>query len=354
VAARLWARGSGAGGASVTARVEKALARRAPLLEASAQAATDAFRLIHGEADGFPALFVDRLGPLLRVLVTGRACDLVREEAVGAVIARLEALLGRDPPVVEVIHLRERPRAELECVRLARGALRSALRDPAAGGLLAVRERGLRFLVDPGLARPTTPAPGVGLFLDQRVNRERLAGLARKGGRWLNLFAHTGAFSAALLAAGADEVLSVDAAPAQLRWLEANLRENGLETRPHRALRSDARRFFEGPGARERFRGIVLDPPTAASGRRFWSVRRDLVALAAACLARLEPGGWLLACRNDRAGRGRLRATLEEAAQAARVELAAVEPAPPGPDFPSLAGFPEGDPFEGVLARVAG
>jgi 23S rRNA (cytosine1962-C5)-methyltransferase len=348
VAARVWSRGAPA--ADVRQRVERALERRAALLAPGAARETDALRLVHGEADGLPALFVDRFGPLLRVLVAGRACDLVREEVVSLVAERLRPLLGADPPVVEVIHLRGRPRGELECVRLARGSLGEELQ---AGRRLEVRERGLRFLVDPGLARPATPTPGVGLYPDQRENRERLARLARGGGRWLNLFAHTGAFSVALLAAGADEVTSVDADPAWLRWLEEHLRANGLHARAHRAVRSDARRFLERLERRERYRGIVLDPPTASAGRRFWSARRELAALVGACLARLEPGGWLLACRNDRAGRGRLRAAVEEAARAARVELASVEPAPPGPDFPRLAGFPEGDPFEAVLARRA-
>ncbi len=346
VAARVWSWVEPVPG--VRERVERALERRAALLEGPAARETDVLRLIHGEADGFPALGVDRFGPLLRVLVTGRACDLVREEAVALVVERLRPLLGADPPVVEVIHLRGRPPGALECVRVARGALPD---PPRAGGRLEVRERGLRFLVDPGLAKPATPTPGVGLYPDQRENRERLARLARRGGRWLNLFAHTGAFSVALLAAGADEVTSVDADPAWLRWLDENLRANDLQARPHRAVRSDARRFLERLDARERFRGIVLDPPTASAGGRFWSVRRDFVALVATCLARLEAGGWLLACRNDRAGRGRLRGALEEAARVARVELASLELALPGPDFPRLASFPEGDPFEAVLAR---
>jgi 23S rRNA (cytosine1962-C5)-methyltransferase len=344
VAARVWSRVEPVAG--VRERVERALGRRAALLHGPAARETDVFRLVHGEADGFPALFVDRLGPLLRVLVTGRACDLVREEVVALLVERLRPLLGEEARVVEVIHLRGRPRGGLECARLARGALPEPL-----AGRLGVRERGLRFLVDPGLARPATPTPGVGLYADQRENRERLARLAGRGGRWLNLFAHTGAFSVALLAGGADEVTSVDADPAWLRWLEENLRANELSERAHRAVRSDARRFLERLAPGERFRGIVLDPPTASAGRRFWSARRDLEALVAACLTRLEAGGWLLACRNDRAGRGRLRGSVAAAARAADVELASLEPALPGPDFPRLAGFPEGDPFEAVLAR---
>jgi len=100
-----------------------------------------------------------------------------------------------------------------------------------------------------------------------------------------------------------------------------------------------------------RFAGIVLDPPTAAaSGRRFWSVRRDLEPLAAAALARLAPGGFLLLTRQDRAGRAGLEPLVTRAAASERVRLAAVDAAGPGLDFPALRGFPEGAPFEAVLA----
>jgi hypothetical protein len=37
-------------------------------------------------------------------------------------------------------------------------------------------------------------------------------------------------------------------------------------------------------------------------------------------------------------------------ADAAGIALASVEAAPPGPDFPRLAAFPEGDAFEGAIA----
>ena len=82
----------------------------------------------------------------------------------------------------------------------------------------------------------------MGLYLDQRENRARLAARAARGGRWLNLFAHTGAFSVALLAGGAEEVVSVDLSRAYLRWLEDNLAENDLPNSgaAHRAVRGEA------------------------------------------------------------------------------------------------------------------
>jgi 23S rRNA (cytosine1962-C5)-methyltransferase len=329
--------------ASIEERVARALAKRGPLLAADAE--TDAVRLVHGEADGLPGLAVDRLGPALRMLVLGRAALPLRERVLAALRGAALPGLAADPPVIEVLHLRERPPGDLVCVRLVAG-------DPAAlPAPCVVREGALRFEVELGLAEPLRPRPGVGFFLDQRENRARLARRAARGGRFLNLFAHTGGFSAALLAGGADEVWSVDLSAPYLEQLERNLARSGLPLARHRSVRREARRCLAELEPDVRFDGVVLDPPTAAaSGRRFWSVRRDLEPLAAAALARLAPGGFLLLTRQDRAGRAGLEELVTRAAASARVPLQGIEPAPPGRDFPALRGFPEGLPFEAVLA----
>ncbi|HKE10777.1 MAG TPA: class I SAM-dependent methyltransferase, partial [Myxococcota bacterium] len=356
VAARVWARDVARvrEAPSVEARVAHALRRRASLLSsATGGERTDAFRLIHGEADGLPGLSIDRFGPLLRVVASGRSCEDFEGRALDAVIGALGPVLGSDPPVVRVVHLRERPAGALRAVELIRGKLPDCDSDPGKPRL-RVWERGLCFWVDPGLAHPEQPSLGAGLFLDQRENRARLAALARTGGRWLNLFAHTGGFSAALLAAGADEVVSVDLSGAYLRWLEENLALNGLCSPRHRALQGDGRRILERMPEAERFAGIVIDPPTAAAaGRRFWSVRRDLAPLVGSALRRLVPGGVLLVCRNDRATRGDLAQRVAAEATRSCVGVERIEAAPPGADFPSLPGFPEGDAFEGILIRCS-
>ena len=329
--------------ASIEERVARALERRATLL--GADAGTDAVRLVHGEADGLPGLAVDRLGPALRMLVVGRAALPLRERVLAALRAARLPGLAVDPPVVEVLHLRERPAGEWVSVRLVAGDA-GALPAP-----LVVREGALRFEVELGLDAPTRPRPGVGFFLDQRDNRARLARRAARGGRHLNLFAHTGGFSAALLAGGAEEVWSVDLSGPYLAQLERNLERSGLPLARHHTVRREARRFLDELDPALRFDGIVIDPPTAAaSGRRFWSVRRDLEPLAAAALARLAPGGFLLLTRQDRAGRAGLEQLVTRAAESVHVRLAAIEPARPGLDFPPLRGLPEAAPFEAVLA----
>jgi 23S rRNA (cytosine1962-C5)-methyltransferase len=344
VAALCWSpatrpRGVGA----VGARGAAVLARRAALLAPSA--GTDAVRLIHAEADALPGLVVERLGPALRLLVLRRAALPLCERVLAALRAARLPGLGDDPPVVEVLHLRQRPAGELRCVRAVAG-------DPAALPTpLCVREGALCFEVELGLAAPARPRPGVGFFLDQRDNRARVAARAARGGRMLNLFAHTGGFSAALLAGGADEVWSVDLSAPYLAQLERNLERSGLALSRHRAVRREARRLLDELEPGLCFDGIVLDPPTAAAaGRRFWSVRRDLAPLTRAALARLAPGGFLLLTRQDRSGRTGLADFVAQAAADAKVPLAAIGAAPPGPDFPTLPGFAEGAPFEAVLA----
>jgi 23S rRNA (cytosine1962-C5)-methyltransferase len=329
------------GAKEVTATTLAALRRRSKLLAGmKGPKATTAIRLVHGEADGLPGIAVDLLGDELRVVWMWAGCAMFES----AVIEALCKALPFDPAVVRVRHFADAPKGEFLSVDVARGTPRS---EP-----FEVLERGLRFEVDNGLSEPRRSRAGFGLFIDQRENRERIAGVIerRGGGRWLNLFAHTGAYTLAALAAGADEVVSVDLSNRYLQTLERNLASNGLGA-GHRAVKMDALRFIEKLSDRDQFDGIILDPPTAASvGRRFWSVRKQQAGLVEACLQHLVPGGCLLACRNDHSTKGRLADVVAKAAENATVPLHEVRQAPPSEDFPRLEGFTEGDAFEGVIA----
>jgi 23S rRNA (cytosine1962-C5)-methyltransferase len=348
--------------ASIESRVARAIARRRGLLEASAAGRpdrTDCYRLIHGEGDGLPGLFVDRLGPLLRVLVTGRASDGFRERAIDALRAQLPTTPeGVSWSLIELLHLRAGRDQAFDRVRFIAGglaALEAAGVEPVGAGFW-VEEDGLKFSVDPGWDSPQRTRPGFGLFPDQRENRARLAPLAARGGRWLNLFAHTGAFSTRLLAAGAEEMISVDLSGPYLARLEANLEANrirGVDPTRHRSIRAEGRRAVESLEEHERFSGIILDPPTAAAaGRRFWSVRQDLEPLLRICIGRLEAGGCLLVTQNGRGTTLGLDRILERIASRSRRPVRSIAPAGPGEDYHALPGFPEGDAFEGWLLEL--
>jgi 23S rRNA (cytosine1962-C5)-methyltransferase len=361
LAARVWAKGalSVTQIPSVEARVAKALARRRDLLVEARGGGTNVFRLIHGEGDSLPGLFVDRLGPLLRVLVAGRATDLTRERVIAALGSQLPLTPEGEPwSVLELLHLRGAGKSRFDRVRWVSGGqdvLRECDLELSDVGF-QVLERGLRFSVDPGWETPRKVRPGYGLFVDQRENRARLAPHAARGGEWLNLFAHTGAFTASLLASGAERVTSVDLSAAYLIRLEENLVANadrGVDLARNESVRVDGRRFLETLRPDRRFAGIVLDPPTAAAaGHRFWSVRSDLEPLLRRCVERLDGGGVLLVTQNRSGPPLGLDRILERTASRAHRPIACLESAPAGSDHPSLPGFPEGEPFEGWLLRL--
>ena len=361
LAARVWALGelSARQVPSVEARVARALARRRDLLVDVGTSGTNAFRLIHGEGDALPGLVIDRLGPLLRVLVMGRASDFIRERVLAALRRQLPLTPeGEEWSILELSHVRGAGKSDFDRVRWVSGGPDAI----AECGLLIsdvgfqVLERGLRFSVDPGWETPREVRPGYGLFVDQRENRARLEPHAARGGDWLNLFAHTGAFTASLLAAGAERVTSVDLSAAYLKRLEANLSANldrGVDLTRNESVRVDGRHFFETLRPDQRFAGIVLDPPTAAAaGQRFWSLRRDLEPLLRRCVERLDSGGVLLVTQNQNGPPLGLDRMLERIASRAERSIERLEAAPAGVDHPGLPGFPEGEPFEGWLLRL--
>jgi 23S rRNA (cytosine1962-C5)-methyltransferase len=102
----------------------------------------------------------------------------------------------------------------------------------------------------------------------------------------LHLFAYTGASTLAAAAAGAGEVVHVDAARNTVAWARRNAELSGLSDAPVRWVVEDARKFVR----RELRRGngydaVILDPPSYGHGRRgeVWRLVRDLGPLLAGC-----------------------------------------------------------------------
>ncbi|GIW99860.1 MAG: SAM-dependent methyltransferase [Pirellulaceae bacterium] len=139
----------------------------------------------------------------------------------------------------------------------------------------------------------------VGLFPEQHANWRRIDHLVRHfpegGARVLNLFAYTGAATLIAAAAGAQEVVHVDASRPTVRWARENADASGLAHTPIRWIVDDVRKFVAREIRRERrYDLIVLDPPTfghGSSGKR-WEIVRDLWPLLADCTR-------LLTCRAE-------------------------------------------------------
>jgi 23S rRNA (cytosine1962-C5)-methyltransferase len=289
-----------------------------------------------------PGLFVDRWGPVVVATRTTLATKAFASIVYDAVSEQLPGL-----PIYEKDHLSDlRTRGDAQSGDALRGRWMTG-RHP--DDEVEVLEAGLRFHSAPFGGLTT------GFYPDQRANRAHLAALPDlPGGCVANLFAHTGAFSVALAAAGARRVFSIDLSPRYLDLAASNLRRNGLDPDEHPCVATDAVRWIIEN--EEPLDGVVIDPPVFAQGRgrtRGFSAKdgyRNLVSLA---VRRLRPGGWLLCCRNLRAERtGRLRKDVEAGIRDAGRTPTAVEAAGPAIDFPTQRGFPEGTTFHGVFARV--
>lgn len=307
--------------------LEKAVERRAALFS---DPHTDCFRVVHGEADHLPGIRIERYADVFVVLVLS-ACAA---PSVPKITAWLRA---RFPQAAVVIRdHRDDLRREDVASRRADG---QAL-DPE--GVVIGRELGLSYPLRPfgGLA--------TGLYVDQRQTRTWLQQHA-PGARTLNLFAYTGAFSMALLGAGAASAVDVDLAGPALKRAEEAAAMNGLSAR-HTTIKADCGRWLAT--CRDDFDIIIVDPPTAAMGGDGWVLRRDYPAILELSLKRLALGGLLVACCNTLGGKPfPLGETLNGAAARAGVATSEVEGPGLGVDVPQIKGFPEGRPFRLSIAR---
>ncbi len=287
---------------------------------------TTAWRVVHGGADGFEGLVIERWGRTLTAqLHAGRL--VLAESELRDLCERARAELGAGA-VYRKHFIRDRssgPAADREPPE--HHDPQPWLGQPAPPEF-PVLEDGVRFLVRPH------DGFSVGLFLDQRDNRRRVRQRAI-GRRVLNTFSYTGGFSVAAALGGAAQTVSVDTSRKALEWSRRNFAANGLDAGPHQFFCCDVFEFFRRAERKaRRFDLIILDPPTfSRAGRagRAFSIESDLDRLAAGALQLAAPGAMLLICTNHR---GTTAARLERAVRAAHPAARTLErPALPE-DFP--------------------
>ncbi|MEI2679900.1 MAG: class I SAM-dependent methyltransferase [Burkholderiaceae bacterium] len=255
---------------------------RAAAVRARLPIASNAVRLVHGEADGLPGLVVDCYGDTLSAQFTAAGVERWKP-----VIA--DALLK----VTGLTRLYERSDAsvrELEGLPPITGWLRL---PPGADDSteVTIQEHGWRLTVDVARGHKT------GYYLDQRDSRKLFADCVAhfRLQRVLNCYSYTGGFSVAALAGGAAEVTSVDSSGPALERAAGHAALNGFDAGRHTAIDADVnatlRRFIDEG---RRFDAIVLDPPkfasTAGQAERAARAYKDINRLA---FMLLEPGGLL-------------------------------------------------------------
>lgn len=222
-----------------TERIERAMSRRVGL-----ETVTNAYRVVHGEADGCPSLVVDRYDRWAVVQLMSAGLEAFRHQIIDAIVhvTRVDGILARNDAAL---------RGKEGLIRETVNVFGEVPHE------IEVDEYGIRYIAAPYTGQKT------GAFLDQRENRH-LAGQVAKGVA-LDCFSYHGSF-ALHLAQNADEVIALDSSAQALERAKQNAALNGIENIDF--VETNAFDFLrEKEDAEARFDTIVLDPPAFAKTR---------------------------------------------------------------------------------------
>jgi 23S rRNA (cytosine1962-C5)-methyltransferase len=234
------------------------------------------YRLVHAEADGLPAVVIDRMGDVLVVQLNAAGPNLAEQDIVGALVEVLNPraiVLKNDSPVRTLEGLTVE-------TRLVRGTL---------SGPVELTENGARFRIDPLEGQKT------GWFYDQRDSRAFIARFARDR-TVLDAYCYGGGFGIAAAMAGATSVTLLDRSAGALEAAGRSAALNGVSDRCTVRQQEVFEALAAMAAAGETFDVVIVDPPAFAKSRKDIPTAvkgyRKLVRQAAALV---PPGGILFA-----------------------------------------------------------
>jgi 23S rRNA (cytosine1962-C5)-methyltransferase len=310
-----------------TNRLGKAIALRRQWLRLDA--VSDAYRLVHSEADGLSGLVVDRFGATL--VLEFFAAGMYRFR--GAIQDALAAHFP-DSQLYWFAEEHVQKQESFDC------------RSPEPPPPGVITEHGVRFRVAPGSKHKT------GFFLDQRDNRLALVELCA-GRRVLDLCCNTGGFAVYAKARGAaEEVIGVDLDEEALALARQNANLNQARIR---FIQADLFAWLRDilPSG-QRFDVVVLDPSKQTRDREAvgLALKRylDMNRLA---LQAVAPGGIFLTCScTGLVSEADFLETLRRAAWQAGRTVQVFRISGAAPDHPFLVHVPEGRYLKAVFCRV--
>ena len=319
----------------IETKIQKAIKAREPLF-----ARTSAVRVIFGEADQLPGLVVDRYGQWFVTQFQAAGVEAFRD-VIADILMKVPGIKG----VFDRSDAATRHREGLqERVELLRGE------EPPQE--IEVVEDGVRYGVDVRIGHKT------GFYIDQRENRFLAQRLAKefkqrtgRGMRALNCFCYTGGFSLALLAGGAEEVISVDSSAEALAMAARNAHRNGFDDERAQWVQADVFEYLrKAREAGETFDLVILDPPKfASSHRHIERAARAYKDINLNGLRLVAPGGDLLTFSCSGAMNEELFGkVVDSAACDAKADFRITGFLSQGPDHPVSAAFPEGRYLKGI------
>ena len=289
---------------------------------------TTAYRLIHGEGDGFPGLIVDIYHKAAVVQTHTAGMNRLKTTFADC----LRKLFG---DTLEVIY--------------DKGTASSKTYDSSNDFLFGnspeqeVKENDIRFLVNYVEGQKT------GFFLDQRDNRMLLRN-ASKDKTVLNTFCYSGGFSLAALAGGAKSVVSIDSSAKATALAEKNNLLNGFQH--HNIITADVFEYLKS--AEQSFDIVVLDPPAFA--KHLSAVDKAMIGyrnLNTAGIRKVNKGGLLFTFSCSQVIDKQLfrKIVFQAVAQSGR-NARILYQLSQGPDHPVSIYHPEGEYLKGLVLYI--
>jgi 23S rRNA (cytosine1962-C5)-methyltransferase len=314
-------------------RIRRAVAGRHSLEQSTE---TNAYRLIHSEADGLPGLIVDRYGPWLVAQFLSLAVERHRATIIGT-LADMTAPQG-------IYNRSDSDAREKEGLVPVTGPLWGEVPPD----LIEILENGHTFLVDVKLGHKT------GFYLDQRENRAR-ASKYFAGKEILNAYAYTGAFAVYAASAGARRVINVDSSERALQLAERNMRRNGFGDREDVYAVANAPEFMRTYEKNKwKFDVVILDPPKFAHSKsQIEKASRGYKDINLLGMKLVKPGGVLITFSCSGVVSADLfQKILFGAALDSGRHVQIIERLTQSGDHPVLLTYPEAEYLKGAVCRV--
>jgi 23S rRNA (cytosine1962-C5)-methyltransferase len=298
------------------------------------------FRVVNAESDFLSGLIVDKYEEVLVVQISALGMD----QRKGLIVAALQGIFS-PRAIVERSEVASR---RFEGLAEANGLLAGAFEGP-----VSVNLNGLRFEADVLGGHKT------GLYLDQQVNCQHVAGLA-KGAQVLDCFSFQGGFGLHAARAGAAHAHLLDQSAEAIAAATRNAAANGLGEK----CSFEAVNVFDWLKAQTvtqphekvvpRWDLIVLDPPSFTRNRASVpDALRGYKEIHLRALKLLKTGGRLATfCCSHHVNAGLFQDTVLSAAFDARRVLRRIATYAQSPDHPVIPMIPETEYLKGFAFEV--
>lgn len=307
-------------------RLRRAAAYRETVVEN-----TDAYRVVHGEADLLPSIVIDRYGDYLVLQTLSQASERQKDLIVEILVEQFspKGILERNDPKV----------------RLLEGLPQSVsvLHGEVPAEILA-KENGITFVYDLAKGQKT------GSFLDQRENH--WAARRYASGEVLDCFSYQGGF-ALTIADECEHVEAVDMGAAALQVARRNQELNSIVNVTFREGNTfDLLKEYDEVG--RRFQMVILDPPAFAKNRdSLEAAERGYKEINLRALKILAPGGYLVTCScSYHLSEALFLQLIAEAATDAKKNVVVVERRTQAQDHPILLTMPETHYLKALVLKV--